>query len=267
MPSRLCPAGAKAAPLRRRVSFAVCQHAADPPVGEGWLHEVKHDGHRVAVIIDGRGRAVLRSRNGYDITGRFGAAVSGLDELGRAMVLDGEIAAPDENGVTHLDGLNEAIDGGLAHRLAYFAFDLLHLDGHDLTGCRLDERKASLIEVLRSAGAPRVVYVDHVEGDGGTFFAAACAADAEGIVSKRSGSRYRSGPCKDWVKAKRHEIGDFIVTAFEEIARRARGAPRGGGDRRRTAPAVRSASGFRAACSGRRSTCCGCRARQAKRSR
>jgi ATP-dependent DNA ligase len=134
------------------------------------------------------------------------------------MVLDGEIAAPDEEGVTHLDGLNEAIDGGLAHRLAYFAFDLLHLDGHDLTGCRLEERKALLADVLRSAGAPRVVYVDRVEGDGAAFFAAACAAGAEGVVSKRRGSRYRSGPCKDWVKAKRHEIGDFIVTAFEEIA-------------------------------------------------
>ena len=41
---------------------------------------------------------------------------------------------------------------------------------------------------------------------------------AEGIVSKRRGSRYRPGPCKDWLKAKRHEFGDFIVTAFEEIA-------------------------------------------------
>jgi bifunctional non-homologous end joining protein LigD len=106
MPPRSYPVGAKAAPLPRRVSFAVCQHAVHPPAGAGWLREVKHDRHRVAAIVDGRGGAVLRSRNGYDVTHRFGAALAGLAELGRAMVLDGEIAAPDENGVTHLDGLN-----------------------------------------------------------------------------------------------------------------------------------------------------------------
>jgi bifunctional non-homologous end joining protein LigD len=113
----------------------------------------------VAVITDGRGGAVRRSRNGYDVTHRFGTAIGGLAELGRAMVLDGEIAAPDEKGVTHLDALNEAIDGRLPERLAYFAFDLLHLDGHDLRNCRLEERKALLGEVLLSAGAPRVAYV------------------------------------------------------------------------------------------------------------
>jgi bifunctional non-homologous end joining protein LigD len=215
---RMLPAGAQSAPLPRTLRFSICQHAAGPLRGTEWLHEIKHDGHRVAVITDGRGGAVLRSRNGYDVTHRFGAAIGGLAELGRAMVLDGEIAAPDAKGVTHLDGLNEAIDGRSPERLAYFAFDLLHLDGHDLTNCRLEDRKALLSEVLLSAGAPRLAYVQHVERDGPAFFAAACGAGAEGVVSKRRGSRYRSGPCKDWLKAKRHETGDFIVTAFEEIA-------------------------------------------------
>jgi bifunctional non-homologous end joining protein LigD len=158
MSARVLPAGARSAPLPRTLGFSICQHAAEPAGGTGWLHEIKHDGHRVAVITDGQGSAVLRSRNGYDVTHRFGAAISGLAELGRAMVLDGEIAAPDEKGVTHLDGLNEAIDSRLPERLAYFAFDLLHLDGHDLSNCRLEDRKALLSEVLLSAGAPRVVY-------------------------------------------------------------------------------------------------------------
>jgi hypothetical protein len=65
---QLYPAGAEAAPLPRRLSFAICQNAVDPPSGAGWLHEVKHDGHRVAVIADGRGKVMLRSRNGYDVT-------------------------------------------------------------------------------------------------------------------------------------------------------------------------------------------------------
>jgi bifunctional non-homologous end joining protein LigD len=118
MSARMLPAGAQRAPLPRTLRFSICQHAAEPPGGTGWLHEIKHDGHRVAVITDGRGGAVLRSRNGYDVTDRFGAAVGGLAELGRAVVLDGEIAAPDEKGLTHLDGLKEAIDGRLLERLA-----------------------------------------------------------------------------------------------------------------------------------------------------
>jgi len=114
------PASAQSASLLRTLRFSICQHAAQPPNGIGWLHEIKHDGHRVAVITDGRGGAVLRSRNGYDVTHRFGAAIRGLGAFGRAVVLDGEIAAPDAQGVTHLDGLNEALDGRSPERLALF---------------------------------------------------------------------------------------------------------------------------------------------------
>ena len=109
MPRRHVPEGAKLAPLPRRVRLALCQPSADPPDGDGWVHEVKHDGHRVVAILDGTGGLRLLSRNGYDVTGKFGAALNGLPELGRAMVLDGEIAAPDGNGVTHLDTLTDVI--------------------------------------------------------------------------------------------------------------------------------------------------------------
>jgi hypothetical protein len=79
------------------------------------------------------------------------------------------------------------------------------------------EGKALLSDVLLAAGAPRLLYVQHVEGDEPAFFASGCGTDPEGVVSKRRGSRYRLGPRKDWLKAKRHEIGSFVITAFEEI--------------------------------------------------
>jgi ATP-dependent DNA ligase len=60
------------------------------------------------------------------------------------MVFDGEIAVPDDRGVTHLDALNDAISEGRLERLAYFAFDLLHLDGHDLRRCAIEDRKMLL---------------------------------------------------------------------------------------------------------------------------
>jgi bifunctional non-homologous end joining protein LigD len=183
------------------------QPSADPPSGKGWLHEVKHDGHRVVAISDGAGGLKLLSRNGYDVTAKFGPALTGLVESGRALVLDREIGVPDETGVTHLDHLNDAVQRRQPERLAYFVFDLLFLDAFDLTPCRIEDRKNALEEVLRSAGAPRVVYVDHLIGEGEALFKAACGAGAEGIVSKRLGSRYRAGPSCGWLKTKKAEGG------------------------------------------------------------
>jgi bifunctional non-homologous end joining protein LigD len=79
-------------------------------------------------------------------------------------------------------------------RLAYFAFDLLHLDGPDLRRCPLVERKAILAELLRSAGCARLLYVDHVDEGGGWLLAAGRAVGAEGIVAKRRAGLYRAGP-------------------------------------------------------------------------
>jgi hypothetical protein len=130
----------------------------------------------------------------------------------------GRSRRPTQRGVTHLDDLNEAIDGGLAHRLAYYGFDLLHLDGFDLTGSRLEERKALLADVLHAADAPRVVYVDHVEGDGTAFFDAACGAGAEGEVSERRGGHYRA-EVQGLGNSQRHKSPTSSSRACEQIAR------------------------------------------------
>ena len=79
------------------------------PDGEGWLHEIKHDGHRLIAIVDGGGRLSLVSRNGYDRTEAFGAPFAPLAAAGHELVIDGEIAVPDDRGVTHLDFLDDAI--------------------------------------------------------------------------------------------------------------------------------------------------------------
>jgi bifunctional non-homologous end joining protein LigD len=133
------------------------------------------------------------------------------------MVLDGEITAPDDRGLTHLGHLQKAMELRKAGRLAYFAFDLLHLDGHDLRACLVEERKALLERVLNEAECPRVVYVSHVVGKGDQLFARAYAAGCEGIISKRLGTRYRAGQSRHWVKCKRSETGEFVVTGFREL--------------------------------------------------
>jgi ATP-dependent DNA ligase len=89
------------APLPSRVAFQLATSSREPPVGDGWLYEVKHDGHRLAVVADGSGGVRLLSRNGYERSRLFGPVFADLARIGRRVVLDGEIAAPDARGVTH----------------------------------------------------------------------------------------------------------------------------------------------------------------------
>ena len=120
--------------------------------------------------------------------------------------------------VTHIDGLNDAISRyGNPDRLAYYAFDLLFIDGHDVRRCPLQERKELLRRVLDDAPSERIVYVDYLIGQGAELFAAVQRIGAEGIVSKRLASIYRGGDSRDWVKTKCCETGTFYITGFKEL--------------------------------------------------
>ncbi len=188
-----------------------------PPEGDGWLHEIKHDGHRLIAIVPGRGQLKLLSHNGFDRTPLFRGPFRKLSAAGRTIALDGEIAVPDDRGVTHIDLLNDALAGRNPDRLTYFAFDLLYVDEHDLRRCPIEERKALLRQVLDEVGCERIMYVDHVIGRGGRLFECVREAGAEGIVSKRLGSLYRGGESRDWLKTKCRQIGEFRITGFEEL--------------------------------------------------
>jgi bifunctional non-homologous end joining protein LigD len=113
--------------------------------------------------------------------------------------------------------LSEAIAERRPERLAYFAFDLLHLDGHDLRRCPIEDRKMLLRDVIGTARCERIVYVDHVLGIGKELFEAARQIGAEGIVSKRRGSVYRGGESREWLKTKCSETGVFAITGFSEL--------------------------------------------------
>jgi bifunctional non-homologous end joining protein LigD len=86
-------------------------------------------------------------------------------------------------------------------RVFLYAFDLIEADGDDLRREPIEARKATLAEML-SGTTVGVVFNDHVEGDGAVVFEHACKLGLEGIVSKRKGSRYRSGRSDDWLKSK-----------------------------------------------------------------
>jgi bifunctional non-homologous end joining protein LigD len=211
------PPGAVPANLPADIRLQIVTPCAQPPDGVGWLHEIKHDGHRLVAMIPDRGQLRLISRNGHDRTPLFRGPFRKLALSGRPIVLDGEIAVPDERGVTHIDLLQAASGRYGADRLAYFVFDLLYLEGHDLRRCPIEERKALLRQVLDEADCERIIYVDHIVGRGADLFERIREIGAEGIVSKRLGSLYRGRESRDWLKTKCHEFGEFIITGFEEL--------------------------------------------------
>ena len=173
--------------------------AEAPPDGDEWLHEIKHDGYRIVARIE-EGDVRLVSRNGKDWTKEFPQVARAVSRLpaGTAL-LDGEVAAVLPNGATSFQALQRRADTPAP--LVYFAFDLLHLDGWDLRGVRLEERKEVLRRLLEPAPAT-VRFSDHVRGQGPAFFEKVLQAGLEGVVSKRADAPYREGRGGDWRKAK-----------------------------------------------------------------
>ena len=160
----------------------------------------------------------MLTRSGLDWTARFRpiAAALAVPKI-RAAYLDGEITVVGEDGVTSFAALQDALSRGQAQRLIYYVFDLLHLDGRDLTGQPLIERKALLAPLIARLpkGSP-VRYSDHVQGRGPKFFAQACKLNLEGIVSKLANSPYRSGRTDAWRKIKCLNRQEFVIGGWME---------------------------------------------------
>jgi bifunctional non-homologous end joining protein LigD len=186
-------------PPARFISPSLPSPADQPPTGTGWIHEIKHDGYRLMARRDPIGIRLL-TRNGYDWSSRYPAVVEAVNALKvRSCLIDGEAVACDKHGLAVFERLRSKPTGD--HVLLY-AFDLLELDGQDLRREPLETRKATLASLLRGC-RPGVRLNEHLEhNDAAVVFRHACALGCEGIVSKRLGSIYRSGKCKDWLKFK-----------------------------------------------------------------
>jgi bifunctional non-homologous end joining protein LigD len=186
--------------------------ADSAPQGPGWIHEVKYDGYRtqIALNIDDR-RAY--TRRGHDWSHLYGSILDVARSLGcRSAILDGEVIVQDRRGLSDFDALRSQLARRKPDGLVFMAFDLLHLDGEDLRLEPVEDRRARLRELLGANEPGRPLHFsDHVEGGGPDFFAAAEAIGLEGIVSKKRGSRYRSGPTRSWVKTKAFTESEFVV--------------------------------------------------------
>jgi len=214
----LCDSDQSREEMRRAIGPLRPQLAAQadsPPDGRDWVHEIKVDGYRTLAYVEA-GRVRLVTRGGHDWTSRYGVLADAFATLPCAMaVLDGEVAVPNSEGGTRLDALQNALKHGNSGALAYFAFDLLHLDGRDLTGEPLLARKAALARLLEAdAITASVLLFSQHHTDGNALFAEACAQELEGIVSKRADAPYVGKRSTSWLKVKRQEQGRFVVIGF-----------------------------------------------------
>ena len=201
---------------------ALASPVAEPPEGEDWLHELKLDGYRIQVHVDekdGKRRARLFTRKGLDWTHRMRGIAEAVAELPvHAAILDGEVVVLNEQGGSSFADLQAAFDEGAAHPLTYFAFDLLHLDGHNTRNLPLDRRKAILEGLLQEHGDDTIRYSSHLRAHGGAMFRRACEMGAEGIVSKLANSPYRSERSHAWLKSKCVLQQEFVVGGFTPLS-------------------------------------------------
>lgn len=185
----------------------------EPPTGAGWVHELKLDGFRMGISIDGSSVEII-SRKGNDYTAEYPEIVAAAKALKVSQaLLDGEVVVLDDRGVSSFQRLQQL--GQSRRGLTYFAFDLLALDGERLERLPLRERKERLEALLARAGSPRLRYSMHFEGDGALVFQKACELGAEGIVSKRVESAYRAGMRgTEWQKTKCVKRQEFVIGGF-----------------------------------------------------
>ncbi len=203
--------------ISRTLSFVpFCAPTLVPqaPAGDGWIHEIKHDGYRCQIVIQGTSVRVF-TRNGYDWTERYQpVAIAGAMLDCESAIIDGEMIVQDEQGRSDFEALAAAIRRAPA-RLVFFAFDLLHLDGQDLRKRPLLERRARLRDLIHADARSPIQFSDHVAGGGPAFFAEVEKMGLEGIVSKRADSLYRSGPSRRWLKIKCWTESEFTIVGAE----------------------------------------------------
>lgn len=215
---------AKPGPLRARdVSLMLASSSEKPFSRAGWIFELKFDGYRL-LAERSRGEPFLRSRAGHDLTATFpeiARAVRGLPYEG--LVLDGEVVVNDAEGLPSFSRLqrrgrilnkDDALRISVELPAVYHAFDILAVEGFDLRGLPLLDRKEILKEVLPTVGPIR--HTDHLDEKGEVMYEHVERMRLEGIVGKKADSPYRGGRSKSWVKIRTVRMEDFVVVGWTE---------------------------------------------------
>ncbi len=187
----------------------LCTLVDSVPAGTGWLHEVKYDGYRALVAI-GDGKAKVHTRSGLDWTDKFAAIADAAAALPvQSALIDGEIVAY-KDGHPDFSTLKDAIAN--AGDMTLFAFDLLELNGENLTALTTVERKDRLRGIVENG--ERIQFAEHVLGSGEELFETMCREGLEGVVSKRADAPYAGARNRTWLKAKCIQRQEFVIVGW-----------------------------------------------------
>jgi DNA ligase D-like protein (predicted ligase) len=181
------------------------------PHGEPWSYEVKWDGYRAQIVKNGSS-VILASRNLKDITRQFRqTAVAAAALPARSALIDGEVVAVDAQGRPSFQALHHWATQGLS--IAFYAFDLLHLNGRDLLRTPLDDRRQALQDAVAGSG---LLLSEPLPGSPDEIASAVRRMGLEGIVAKRRRSLYEPGRRSDaWVKVRFGLHQEFVVGGYK----------------------------------------------------
>lgn len=189
------------------------------PAGNRWIHEMKFDGYRMELAVaEGVARAYTRS--GLDWSDKFAPIVEAARGLSVGSALfDGEAVVLDQKGRSDFQALQQTLKGGKAN-LTYFVFDLLELDGEDLSHLPQIERKRRLEAIVSPASTGIIRYSQHIVGRGEELLHRFCAMGVEGVISKQADAPYVATRGGAWLKTKCIQRQEFVIVGWTESGKK-----------------------------------------------
>ncbi len=203
--------GTPRAPLPKKANPMLATLIDKPFDEEGWLYEIKWDGYRAMALCNGS-KLELLSRNNKSFNEKFYSIYDAVKALGLQAVLDGEIVVLNGSGVSSFGALQNwrsEADGDLV----YYVFDLPWLNGHDLTGLPLMQRRQILHQILPKDGPVRESR--NFDASATELLEAAGKMGLEGIIAKKADSLYLPGDRGgDWLKIKNHKRHEVVIGGY-----------------------------------------------------
>jgi bifunctional non-homologous end joining protein LigD len=190
--------------------------ATTMPEGKNWVHEIKFDGYRMVAYIE-NGQATIYSRSGKDWTEEFKTIAERLAKFAvDNAIIDGELVVVDAEGKSNFMELKYALSNGETDRFQYYAFDIIYINGRDISDLPLIERKEILAGII-SKNAPavkaqRIFFSEHFNDK--NFLQKLCGMELEGAISKRADAPYHKGRSKTWLKTKCQKRQEFVIGGF-----------------------------------------------------
>lgn len=181
------------------------------PEGPEWLYELKLDGYRALIIKDGAS-IKIRSRNDKDLMQMAPFVATAARRLSiEQAVIDGELVALDKQGRPSFQALQHR-GSHPDHTVVFYAFDLLHLDGHDLKDMPLDARRAELARIVEKSG---LLLSLQLPGDVADIVNTVRTMHLEGVIAKRRDSPYEAGERSNaWQKLKLERQQEFVIGGY-----------------------------------------------------